>query len=361
MNIRSVQTLSLLPAGKLDPARLAPAAEKAIAELLIEGESANTRSSYRSAMRYWAGWFAFRYGQPIQLPVPVPVVMQFIVDHIERFTDDGLRHELPLNVDQALVDAGFKVALGAFKLSTLVHRTSVLSKAHQIKGLDNPCQDPSVKNLMAKTRRAYAKRGALPAGKPALTREPLEMLLATCDESLTGKRDRALLLMAWASGGRRRSEVVNADLKDLTREPGGSFVYHLGHSKTNQTGADRPGDWKPIAGPAADALRSWLEASGVKTGAIFRRIHNGTGVGKALSPSAVREIVKKRCALAGIEEKFAAHSLRSGFVTEAGRKGVALADVMALTGHTNVNTVMKYFRPQENALAVVGKLFDSLA
>ncbi len=49
MDIPPIQTLSLLPAGKLDPARLAPAAEKAIAELLIEGESANTRSSYRSA------------------------------------------------------------------------------------------------------------------------------------------------------------------------------------------------------------------------------------------------------------------------------------------------------------------------
>ena len=106
------------------------------------------------------------------------------------------------------------------------------------------------------------------------------------------------------------------------------------------------------------ALQAWLDAAGIKTGAIFRRIHNATGVGKALSPSAVREIVKKRCALAGLEEEFSAHSLRSGFVTEAGRRSVALADVMALTGHSSVNTVMKYFRPQEKALAVVDKLFD---
>jgi len=30
------------------------------------------------------------------------------------------------------------------------------------------------------------------------------------------------------------------------------------------------------------------------------------------------DIVKKRCLLAGIDEPFSAHSLRSGFVTEAG-------------------------------------------
>lgn len=41
--------------------------------------------------------------------------------------------------------------------------------------------------------------------KEALTRDVLEMLLASCDDSLRGLRDQALLLFAWASGGRRRS------------------------------------------------------------------------------------------------------------------------------------------------------------
>ena len=58
---------------------------------------------------------------------------------------------------------------------------------------------------------------------------------------------------------------------------------------------------------------------------------------------AVRNIVKQRCALAGVEGDFSAHSLRSGFVTEAGRR-LPLADTMALTGHQSVNTVLGYFR-----------------
>lgn len=43
----------------------------------------------------------------------------------------------------------------------------------------------------------------------------LEALIDTCDDTLEGLRDRALLYFAFASGGRRRSEVAAADLSDL--------------------------------------------------------------------------------------------------------------------------------------------------
>jgi hypothetical protein len=48
--------------------------------------------------------------------------------------------------------------------------------------------------------------------------------------------------------------------------------------------------------------------------------------------------------LAGLEGDWAAHSLRSGFVTEAGRQGVPLGEVMAMTEHRSVTTVMGYFQ-----------------
>lgn len=76
-------------------------------------------------------------------------------------------------------------------------------------------------------------RGDVSKGKSALTREPLEALLATCDDSLTGKRDRALLLFAWGTGGRRRSEVTAATLENVARNRGGTYPYFLERSKTN--------------------------------------------------------------------------------------------------------------------------------
>jgi hypothetical protein len=42
----------------------------------------------------------------------------------------------------------------------------------------------------------YAKRGATVSKKDARPNDTLQALLATCDESLRGKRDRALILFA---------------------------------------------------------------------------------------------------------------------------------------------------------------------
>ncbi|KRB98782.1 hypothetical protein ASE11_10590 [Hydrogenophaga sp. Root209] len=71
--------------------------------------------------------------------------------------------------------------------------------------------------MLSRTRKAYAKRVELPKKKDALTKGPLQLVLVTCDDSLKGKRDRTLLLFAWASGERRRSEVAAADVKFLNR------------------------------------------------------------------------------------------------------------------------------------------------
>lgn len=361
MNLTAQRPLPRPTSGEvqvLDPHQLAPVAQDAMKALLAEGESSNTVRSYQAALRYWAAWFDLRYGQAIDLPVPVPVVLQFIVDHAQRTVDDGADHQLPHCIDQALVDSGFKGKLGAPTLSTLSHRLSVLSKVHQLKALPNPCQAPQVKELMAKTRRAYAKRGAVKNKKPALTREPLEALLATCDDSLRGVRDRALLLLAWSSGGRRRSEVAGATVENLVKVADRSYVLTLTHSKTNQAGADRPENHKPVAGRAADALAQWLQRSGIKSGPIFRRIRRGDKLAEPLSAAAVRDIVKDRALLAGLQDGFSAHSLRSGFVTEAARQNIPLAETMALTGHASVTTVMGYFRAASCHAGGAARLLD---
>ncbi|WP_213956918.1 site-specific integrase [Variovorax sp. dw_954] len=374
----------------LEPARLTQTAEAAARALLREGESANTRASYASAMRYWCAWFAARYGQALQLPVPVPVVIQFIVDHAARkpdvdandpFDANGnatdattaaspkstatakakLVHELPPEIDQALVDNGYKGKLGVPALNTLVHRVAVLSKAHQLAKEGNPCGDALVRELLGRTRRAYAQRGARPRKQRALTKDPLQALLATCDETLRGKRDRALLLFAWATGGRRRSEVAAATLENLRRVDAKSYIYTLTHSKTNQSGIERPEDVKPLVGSAAVAMQAWLaelKERGVKEGALFRRIRKGGHLGEPLAPAAVRDIVKQRCALAGVEGKFSAHSLRAGFVTEAGKQSMSLPETMAMTGHHSVATVMGYFRAESSLNSKASRMLD---
>jgi integrase len=327
----------------LNPDVLHAQADQSVRALLQEGQSANSARSYATALRYWAAWFRLRYRAALPLPVPVPVVLQFIVDHVERVADTGIRaHDLPPAIDAALVRAGFKGHLGAPKLATVVHRLSVLSKAHTLRESANPVRDIAVQELVRRVRRAHAQRGELSQPKRALTKDPLEAMLATCTDGLVGIRDRALLLFAWASGGRRRSEVTRAVMAQLIAVDATTYLYRLIHSKTDQAGAAHHVD-KPIMGVAADALTAWLAASGITEGAIFRRIR-GSRVAEALEPQAVRAIVKRRAELAGLSGDFSAHSLRSGFMTEAGRQNIPLAEAMALTGHRSVQTALRYFQ-----------------
>jgi len=322
---------------------LAPLA-RAAQELLREGASANTRRSYAAAYRYWQAWHRARWQQELALPLSVDVVAQFIVDHVARTQAHGFKSELPSAVEERMRSEGVKAAPGIPALSTVVHRVAVLSRLHEAQRLPNPCRDPAIRALLSAARRAQAKRGLHARKKDALTREHLEALLATCDQSLAGKRDRALLLFAWASGGRRRSEVAEAELAALRRLGPKSYVYELRVSKTNAAGSERAENFKPIQGRAARALADWLDASGLKEGRIFRRIDRAGRLGPSLSSTAVANLVKKRCASAGLSGDFGAHSLRSGFVTEAARQSVPLAETMAMTGHRSVASVLGYFR-----------------
>lgn len=337
---------------------LLPGSQDALKSLMLEGESAHTRRSYQSALRYWLNWHDTRFGQPLALPVPVPTVVQFVLDHVgSREADGQIRPLMPPTVREALMERGY--GEGMPKLNTVLHRLRVLSALHRLQGLDNPCEQPAVRQLLQRTRRATARRGERPEPRPALTREPLEALLDTCDDSPRGVRDRALLLFAWASGGRRRSEVSSATFAQI-REVGSGraaaqgtprYVFRMGASKTNPTGRPDPQDLKPIAGRAAMALQRWLEllaAQGIRDGAIFRRVRRGNVIAEPLADAAVRDIVRQRSILAGLGDAgYSAHSLRSGFVTEAAQQQIPLAETMALTGHRSVASVLGYYRAGE--------------
>lgn len=343
----------------LQPAVLAERAAAAVRELLAEAAAANTTRSYATALRYWAAWFEGRYGQALTLPVPEAAVVQFVVDHLARRSKTDLAWELPPTLDARLVAAGVKQRPGPLKLATVVHRIAVLSTAHQLKkATPNPAESPAVRHLLARGRRAAVKRGERPHKKTAITKPELAALVATCDDSLEGRRDRALLYFGFASGGRRRSEIAAADLADLRKLPDGGYVYRLEHSKTQQAGpsATATPD-KPILGVAATALADWIAASGLSEGPIFRRLW-GTRIGPGVSPKAVAAIVQRRAALAGLAGDFGGHSLRSGFVTEGGRQGVALPALMAMTEHRSVASVIGYFQAGNAAENPAAKLLE---
>lgn len=83
-------------------------------------------------------------------------------------------------------------------------------------------------------------------------------------------------------------------------------------------------------------------------------MYKGGKVGTAaLSSDQVARIVQCRAKLAGLEGDWAARTLRSGIVTEAGRQGVPLGSVTAMTERRSVATMIGYFQ--------AGSLLNSLA
>jgi integrase len=328
----------------LDLATLDAASQAAAAAFVAAGTAVNTVRSYRSALTYWTAWLHGRYAHPLgDAPLPVAVVVQFVLDHLACPQDDGTwTHMLPPTLDAALVAAGIKGHSGPLAYSTVSHRLAVLSTWHRVHAWEPPTEAAAVKILLRQVRKAQARQGIAVRKKTAAVAEPLQALLATCTDGLRGVRDRALLLLAWSGGGRRRSEVVGLQVTDVRRLDADTWVYALGSTKTDASGVRRE---KPLKGVAAHALTAWLAAAPATTGPLFRRLHRGDTVGTtALTADHVARIVQRRAKLAGLEGDWAAHSLRSGFVTEAGRQGVPLGEVMAMTEHRGVGTVMGYFQ-----------------
>ena len=94
----------------------------------------------------------------------------------------------------------------------------------------------------------------------------LEAVPATCDHSLRGIRDWAVLMLGWASGGRRRSEIAglmraDVDLKDYAAD--GLIWINLIATKTTETGKTPR---LVLKGRAAKAPAFWIEMGGITDG-----------------------------------------------------------------------------------------------
>ncbi|ERP90996.1 hypothetical protein Q669_06980, partial [Labrenzia sp. C1B10] len=184
---------------------------------------------------------------------------------------------------------------------------------------------------------------------------------ATCDgtdyaaPSLMDIRDRALLLVGFASGGRRRSELSGMRFGQITWEaflpldpsdpesdllPAASL--RLGRTKTEESSDDNS---VLLIGRSVDALKTWLEAAQIQEGAVFRAIDQwGNLKTRALTPQSVNAIVKKRCALAGLDpQDFSAHGLRSGFLTEAANRDIPIQDAMLQSRHRSLAQASSYY------------------
>ncbi len=254
--------------------------------------------SYRSALAYWSAWLQLRYGQVLgDAPLLPAVAIQFVLDHLARPLEDGSwAHLLPPGIDAALVTARVKAKMGPLAFNTVSHRLAVLEKWHRVNEWESPCEATSLKTLLREARKAQSRQGVAVRKKNAIVLEPLQALLATCDDGVPGIRDGALLLLAWSGGGRRRWKAVGLQIGYVRKLDAETWLYTLGTTKTDTSGTRRE---KQLRGPAAQELAAWLGAAPAAYGPLFRRLYKGGTT--RLSADQVARIVQRRAQLAGLE------------------------------------------------------------
>jgi site-specific recombinase XerD len=233
-------------------------------------------------------------------------------------------------------------------VSTLTRRMAAIGEGHRAAGHPNPCADELVRTTMAGLRRIL---GVAPVRKKALVTADLRAMVATLSPSkLLDIRDRALLLLGFA-GGMRRSELVGLDVDDLNPVDEGLLVI-LRSSKTDQEGRGRRVEivyGTNAATCPVRAVRAWLVASDITSGAVFRPVDRHGRIGATrLSERAVALVVKRHALGLGLAAtSYAGHSLRRGMATTASKGGASERTIMRTTGHTSAATVQGYIEDGE--------------
>lgn len=325
--------------------------------LAREGMGENSLRALASDLAYLEGWAMAATGEALPWPATEALALKFVAHHLwdpaQRESDP--RHGMPAVVAEALRGEGLLRSDGPHAPSTVKRRLASWGTLHRWKGIEGPFGSPALRSAVRLAVRA-SPRPRRRKSKRAVTRDVLNRLTATCStDRLANTRDIAILLLAFASGGRRRCEVARLRVEQLSDEPAvpldptdpksptlACVSIQLGRTKTGD--ADEEGRVF-LVGPPVDALREWLERSDIHKGPVFRAIDRWEAIEeRALTPQSINLVVKRRCLMAGLDPKdFAAHGLRSGYLTEAARQGVALPEAMQQSQHRSVQQAARYY------------------
>ncbi len=339
--------MPLIPAAM--PPALSDTDAAALTDLYVRGTPKNTLRAYERDLIYITAWADAAFEAPLHWPEHENVALRFVLDHSRDLAIADPQDPARITAE-GLIAAGLRKSLACPAPSTLDRRIASWRAFHRMKNLASPFEAPLIRQARAKARRAAARPPAPKSANP-ITREVLEKLLGTCDHSLRGIRDRAILMLGWASGGRRRSEITglmraDVSLKDFADQ--GLVWISMLETKTTVKGTTPR---LVIKGRPAKALAFWIETALITDGPLFRPITiNDDPLDRGLSPDAIYQIIQKRLEMAGYPKGFATpHGLRSGFLTQAALDGAPIQAAMRLSLHRSMAQAQKYYDDVEIA------------
>ena len=250
---------------------------------------------------------------------------------------------LPATIDTIV---GFLVDCASSRsLATIRRYRSTVSKMHKLAGFPSLAFHDQVRAVLHGI--AVEKTERSPNAKAAATADVFRpMLEMIAGEGAKAARDRAILLVG-AVTGMRSAELVAVNVEDLTWHDQGVSIF-IRRSKTDQTGVGRYVAVPCVeneASCAVHALKAWLLLASLEKGPLFRSFGKRGLTATRLGADRVADIVKGAASAAGLDPAiYAAHSLRSGYVTQARREGLSFAEIMEQTGHRDLASVKRYAR-----------------
>lgn len=231
---------------------------------------------------------------------------------------------------------------------TMMRRLSAIRYVHLRNGHISPFESaPAFSTVFDGYKRRWA--GYKESPPDALVEDHLDAMLAAIDiDTLTGVRNRALLLVAY-DGAFRRSEAVSIDVEDLTIEEEGITV-RLRTSKANQYGesieevallAQPDSPRCPVA-----AVNEWLTLASIDAGPVFRSMKRSGGqyypTERRLSDKGLYRLVKELASKAELDGNYSGHSLRSGLIQNALDRGINIETIQRHVRHASIKTTAGY-------------------
>ncbi|MBA4800133.1 MAG: site-specific integrase [Rhizobiales bacterium] len=336
--------------------------------LVNQGMGENTLRALTSDLAYLQAWSLAATGRSLSWPAPEALLLKFVAHHLwdpgKRLTDP--EHGIPAEVEQKLRIQGLLRSPGPHASDTVRRRLATWSTLTKWRGLDGFFGSPALRSAIRLSIRATPRPRKRKSAK-AVTGDVLAKLLATCATgSLRDVRDRAILMVAFASGGRRRSEIAALRKEQLQPEepievdsgpPLPSLSIHLGRTKTS--GAEND-EVVYLTGRPVETLNAWLDAAKIDKGSVFRAIDRWGNVSRrSLDPKAINDIVKHRTELAGLDPaEFSAHGLRSGYLTEAANRGIPLPEAMEQSRHRSVQQASSYYNNARRRSGRASRILD---
>ncbi len=255
-----------------------------------------------------------------------------------KFCDENNTAALPASNE--IVASYIKKLSNHLRSSSIKIAMASIAAVHNINSLNDPTQHPDVKIEM---RRMYRTLGRYAKQAYGINKSLLDKMIDATDDSLSGVRDKAILLVAYDSLC-RRSELVSLEFDDLTmNEKDGSVKLKLRKSKTDPYGL---GKNLYLSSNAQQALREWINKSKISSGKLFRSITFAGKIKDRLNSAQINRIYKKAAMISNIDEdiiaKISGHSMRVGAAQDLLLSGATLPILMSRGRWSKTDTVMRY-------------------